>query len=119
MYSSFVQFFVSTPSSTARLLRSGYLFLVAGFVLSLAPPIAHAVSPPPDGGYPGGNTAEGDNALLDLTSGGANTAIGAGALRDNGSGNDNTAIGSAALVANAGSDNTASGSEALASNFTG
>ena len=25
---------------------------------------AHAVSPPPDGGYPGGNTAEGQDALL-------------------------------------------------------
>ena len=27
-----------------------------------------AVSPPPDGGYPGGNTAEGQNALRSLTS---------------------------------------------------
>ena len=27
-------------------------------------PKAQAVSPPPDGGYPGGNTAEGQNALL-------------------------------------------------------
>jgi hypothetical protein len=30
---------------------------------------AQAVSPVPDGGYPGGNTAEGQNALLSLTSG--------------------------------------------------
>ena len=30
---------------------------------------AQAVSPAPDGGYPGGNTAEGQNALLSLTSG--------------------------------------------------
>jgi hypothetical protein len=29
-----------------------------------------AVIPPPDGGYPGGNTAEGQNALFSLTSGG-------------------------------------------------
>ena len=28
-----------------------------------------AVSPPPDGGYPGGNTAEGHLALVSLTSG--------------------------------------------------
>src|SRR5436190_4317027 len=37
---------------------------------------AHAVSPAPDGGYPGGNTAEGNNALLGLTSGVWNTALG-------------------------------------------
>ena len=39
-------------------------------------PDGHAVSPPPDGGYPGGNTAEGQSALLSLTSGTFNTAIG-------------------------------------------
>jgi hypothetical protein len=32
-------------------------------------PKAYAVSPPPDGGYPGGNTAEGDAALLSQTTG--------------------------------------------------
>jgi hypothetical protein len=36
---------------------------------------AQAVIPPPDGGYPGGNTAEGQAALLSLTSGGFNTAV--------------------------------------------
>jgi len=39
-------------------------------------PTAQAVVPAPDGGYPGGNTAEGQNALLSLTTGGYNTAIG-------------------------------------------
>ena len=34
---------------------------------------AQAVSPPPDGGYPNGNTAEGDSALFSLTSGTDNT----------------------------------------------
>jgi len=38
--------------------------------------MAQAVSPPPDGGYPGGNTAEGQGALLSLTDGAFNTAVG-------------------------------------------
>jgi hypothetical protein len=36
-------------------------------------PKAQAVVPAPDGGYPGGNTAEGQNALLSLTFGLYNT----------------------------------------------
>jgi len=35
-----------------------------------------AVSPAPDGGYSGGNTAEGQNSLLSLTSGSYNTGVG-------------------------------------------
>src|ERR1051325_11450746 len=42
---------------------------------------APAVSPPPDGGYPNGNTAEGQTALLNLTTGSYNTAVGFVALR--------------------------------------
>ena len=43
---------------------------------------ANAVNPPPDGGYPGVNTAEGQNALLSLdTSGFANTAVGSFSLQ--------------------------------------
>ena len=57
------------------------LFAIGFFALSQ---IAHAVSPPPDGGYPGNNTAEGSFALLSLTSGVFNTAIGSSALRNNG-----------------------------------
>ena len=37
---------------------------------------AQAVTPAPDGAYPGFNTAEGDSALLSLTSGQYNTAVG-------------------------------------------
>ena len=51
------------------------IILLALGVLALSS-IALAVSPPPDGGYAGGNTAEGQNALLRLTSGTYNTAIG-------------------------------------------
>ena len=43
--------------------------------------IARAVSPAPDGGYLGNNTAEGQNALFSLTSGIFNTAVGSISLR--------------------------------------
>ena len=37
---------------------------------------AKAVFPAPDGGYPGFNTAEGQNTLFGLTTGIANTGVG-------------------------------------------
>jgi hypothetical protein len=49
-------------------------------------PRAQAVNPPPDGGYPGGNTAEGQNALLSLTTGTFNTAVGFFSLGSNAGG---------------------------------
>ena len=79
-----------------------------------------AVSPPPDGGYPGFNTAEGQNALLSLTSGIYNTAVGFSSLKSNTIGNLNTAIGINALSLNTtGVNNTANGGNALYSNTTG
>ena len=86
--------------------------------------------PPPDGGYPGGNTAEGDNALFNLTTGTDNTAIGFSALYNNTTTNHNTAVGSQALYNNTsgpgpingvpgGEQNTAVGYQALFSNTTG
>src|SRR5256885_6121166 len=45
--------------------------VLACFALS---PTARAVDPPPDGGYPNANTAEGEDALFSLTSGSDNTA---------------------------------------------
>ena len=80
---------------------------------------AEAVVPPPDGGYPGGNTAEGQNALLSLTTGGFNTAGGYFSLSSNTTGNFNTAVGAGALLANTGDNNTAIGAAALLSNTTG
>ena len=64
------------------------------------PERAQAVSPAPDGGYPGGNTAEGQAALLSLTTGGFNTAVGFLSLRSDTTGSFNTAIGAGALLAN-------------------
>src|SRR5437763_9161631 len=82
---------------------------------------AQAVSPPPDGGYANENTAEGKDALLNLTSVGCcNTAIGFNALLSDTTGGGNTAIGSVALRANTiGSENTATGTVALYANTTG
>jgi hypothetical protein len=101
-------------------LRYG-LFLVpvvlAAFALS---PTARAVVPPPDGGYPGNNTAEGTDALFSLTTGTDNTALGFNALYSNTTGGFNTATGSLALVSNTtGIRNTANGFAALSSNTTG
>jgi hypothetical protein len=87
------------------------------FFVSL--PAVQAVSPAPDGGYPGGNTAEGQAALLSLTTGGFNTAVGYLSLRSDTTTNFNTAIGAGALLANTGNSDTATGAAALLSNTTG
>src|SRR6266508_1489914 len=79
-----------------------------------------AVNPPPDGGHPRGNTAEGYLALGSLTTGAYNTAAGAGALLSNTIGEENTANGAFALFSNTEGDfNTANGSFALSGNTTG
>ena len=83
-------------------------------------PRAQAVLPPPDGGYPGGNTAEGQNALLSLTTGGYNTAVGFFSLRSDTTSSFNTATGGGALLSNTtGSNNMANGAFALLSNTNG
>ena len=111
------------------------VFLVALVCFGLLPTM-QAVSPAPDGGYPGGNTAEGQAALLSLTTGGFNTAVGFLSLRSETTGSFNTAIGAGTLLANVadrnmatgagallsdtvGSDNTASGAFVLLNNSTG
>jgi hypothetical protein len=89
------------------------VFRSASIVIALASlallPKAQAIVPPPDGGYPGGNTAEGQNALFSLTSGGYNTAVGFLSLRSDITGSFNTAVGAGALLANTGDQNTAVG----------
>ena len=104
-----------------QLKKANPLFLVAVACFGFSP-MAHALlpPPPPDGGYPNGNTAEGTNALFNVTSGSANTAIGFQALHENTIGINNTAIGNAALHENrTGGSNTATGLSALRNNRSG
>jgi|SRR5437867_7926168 len=76
-------------------------------------PTARAVTPAPDGGYTGFNTAEGEDALFSLTTGTSNTAVGYHALYHNTEGDFNIAIGGNALLENTGSFNIAIGDGAL------
>jgi hypothetical protein len=92
---------------THRNITITVLFLTLGF-LGL-PPTAQAVSPAPDGGYPGGNTTEGQNALLRLTTGTHKTAVGVFSLESNTEGTFNTALGAGALLANIGNQSTEEG----------
>jgi hypothetical protein len=93
-------------------------FLIPLFACSLLVS-AKAVTPPPDGGYPGGNTAEGESALLNLNTGTYNTAIGFFSLESNDIGDLNTAVGAGALATNTADNNTATGAGALLNNNTG
>ena len=82
-------------------------------------PQAHAVVPPPDGGYPNFTTAEGTNALRNLTTGAGNTGVGWHSLFSDTTGSFNTAVGTGALVLNNSDSNTAIGAAALLLNTAG
>jgi hypothetical protein len=116
-------FMTMTTQSTNRVYRSvgrSALFLIPLLIGCLAfSQVAQAVSPPPDGGYAGGNTAEGYSPLLSLTTGTYNTAVGYLSLKALTDGNFNTAIGAGALLGNTGNQNTATGAAALLSNTRG
>jgi hypothetical protein len=99
-----------------KIFRLFVAFALTCFALS---PAAQAVVPPPDGGYPGFTTAEGTNALKNVTTGVGNTATGWHSLFTNSAGNLNTAIGAGTLLFNIGDNNTATGALALLSNTTG
>jgi len=94
--------------------------LALGLASIALSPTMRAVTPPPDGGYPAQNTAEGQAALFSLTTGDQNTAIGYHALSSNTDGSINTGVGSEALTGNTtGYQNSAVGWWALKSNTTG
>ena len=118
----------SRNSIDRSLLRSGLLFIALALGCFALPPAPNAfgVVPAPDGGYPGFNTAEGQNALSGLTTGIGNTAVGWFSLFSNTDGSFNTALGAGTLLFNlgnqasgAGTQNTAIGTAALLSNTTG
>jgi hypothetical protein len=90
-------------TSIPLLLTSAVLFCIP---LS---PKSYALSPPPDGGYPGGNTAEGHLALASLTTGLYNTGVGVYSLLSITDGHLCTGVGAGALFANTGDSNTAVG----------
>jgi len=96
----------------------GVSLAMRAFLISLIlSSIAQAVNPPPGGGYPGGNTAAGTNALFRLTDGRDNTALGTGTLQNDTDGRSNTAVGTGALEGNRrGNQNTGTGILALESN---
>jgi trimeric autotransporter adhesin len=122
MYSPVSQLFTYTFSSPGRLLWVARLALALTLAVFAVKPSARALLPPPqpDGGYPNQNTAEGEDALFSLTTGGGNTALGWRALARNTTGDFNTATGEGALDKNtSGSANTASGAAALPNNTTG
>jgi hypothetical protein len=118
LYKSFMKMTILTINCIYRSLeRSALLSILLGCFALL--PTAQAVSPPPDGGYPGGNTAEGQDALFSLASGTFNTAVGWLSLASITTGNLNTGVGAGTLVLNTGDENTASGAGALLSNTSG
>jgi hypothetical protein len=107
-------------TSTSRpSFRCRFVLVILTLVGSTLLREAHAVTPAPDGGYPGGNTAEGQNALLSLTTGADNTAVGIFSLLSLTNGNFNTADGAGTLLSNTADQNTAIGAGALLSNSTG
>ena len=102
--------------SSSQLKQAAPPLLIVLVSLAFLP--LQAVVPPPDGGYPGGNTAEGQKALLSLTGGVHNTAIGFLSLETDAAGNFNTAVGSGTLWHNTADANTATGAFALLLNMT-
>ena len=120
---------IKDPTKQPRISLRCALTLITLALVTFAPaPPGQAVVPPPDGGYPGFNTAEGVNSLQNLTTGVANTAVGWYSLFSNTDGGYNTALGAGTLLFNVGeqgqgngegTENTAVGAAALLFNAAG
>src|SRR5437764_9259197 len=103
-------------------------FILLGLIAVVGSAVAQGVHAQ-DGGYGNNNTAEGDNALVEIIayggSGRDDTAIGYGALGFDSTGSQNTALGSQAMGPNpsdhliTGNQNTATGFQALYSDTDG
>ena len=94
------------------------VIVLTSLFLGLLPKM-QAVSPAPDGCYPGFTTAEGCNALQHLATGAGNTAIGWYSLSSDTIHSYNTGVGAGTLVLNNADSNTAVGAAALLLNTTG
>jgi hypothetical protein len=81
---------------------SSIVLVLVRFVIA---PLVRAVVPAPDGGYPGFNMAEGQNALFNLTAG-RNTGLGWYSLWSDTDGSYNTAVGAGTLLFNVGNQST-------------
>jgi hypothetical protein len=100
--------------------RRAWLFLPLALACFGLSPAVRAVTPAPDGGYTGANTAEGTNSLQSLTTGVWNTALGYQSLFKLTTGNQNTGIGYQTLFnTTTGSLSVATGSQTLFNNTTG
>jgi len=96
-----------------------FIIVIATVSCLALSPIAQAVTPAPDGCYPGFTTAEGCNALSLLGSGAGNTGVGWYSLFLVGAGNFNTGVGAGTLALNTADSNTAVGAAALLLNTSG
>jgi trimeric autotransporter adhesin len=95
------------------------ILLALGFLALSSTPNSFGVVPAPDGGYPNFTTAEGQNALKNLTTGSGNTGVGWFSLFSDTTANFNTAVGVGTLALNTADNNTAIGAVALFLNKTG
>jgi uncharacterized coiled-coil protein SlyX len=110
---------LTKTSIARRFLRMSFIPVICALCSFALCQTGQAVNPPPDGGYPGGNTAEGQSALLSLTTGTYNTALGVFSLLSDTTGKFNTGVGAGTLLANTADNNTAIGAGALLTNNTG
>ena len=102
-------------------MKPNTLFLILSALLTYFATMlgVEAVVPPPDGAYPNFTTAEGTNALKNLTTGAANTGLGWYSLFTNSTASNNTGVGAATLVLSNADENTAVGTAALFLNTSG